>query len=293
MDTVTIQAGVTMQPVIGARPVIVHSDGSPPRVHLYAGAVLDGVWLSGVKLGSDRPITLNDGTKIKNCVIHNYYGGIAEGGNTNHEFTNNRFISCGSGSFYHDMYISNGHAPGGCLIQGNIHIGGEGYKAHLFNGVNSAYPSNVQLLNNFYADGQWSAAAYGTSHTIQDNIFWSDTQITITLQDESTFDFSHNVIGLHTHRVFYKGNPGQSAANNAIVDGAPSVLFSDEIGTNLSVWQESDIVTNLGKSSAQIDSAIAALETAFGQTVQQIHDDATIEGQFTTLKAVIDTWKAA
>jgi hypothetical protein len=35
----------------------------------------------------------------------------------------------------------------------------------------------------------------------------------------------------------------------------------------------------------------ALLASAFTQTVQQIHDDATIETHFATLKAVIDTWK--
>lgn len=291
--------GATMQAISGTRPIITRTDNKPPRIHLNAGVVLNGIWFGGTKeTVTERPITTNDGVVIRNCTFFGYYGGVVEGGNTDHQFINNRFVNCGTGLYYHDFYISNNHAADGCLIQGNIHIGGGGYKSHLYNGVNSLYPSNVQLLNNFYGDVQWGAAVYGQGHTLQDNVFWSDvgsggTNITANLNASATFSFNHNAVGLNTSRIFYASNPGQSADSNAIVDGCPTDLYGDSLGTNLAVWQEANVVSNLGNSSANIDAAIAALETAFGQTVQQIHDDATIEGHFTTLKNVVDTWKLA
>lgn len=295
-DIVTVLAGVTMQAAPGARPIIVHSDGKAPRVYLNANAIIDGVWFGGAKQTGDRPLTLNNGAKVQNCTFFGYYGCVSEGGNTNHQFLNNRFVNCGSGSFFHDIYISEGHAADGCIIEGNIHIGGEGYKLHLFNGVNSTYPSNVQATGNFYASGQWGQAVYGTSHSITKNIIWSvaqtGSQITATLDANATFDWSQNVIGLNTADRFF-GTPsvGRTIDNNCIVDGAPAEVAGDNIGINSHIWQESDIVANLGNSSANIDAAISALESSFAQTVQQIHDDAGIEGNFTTIKNVIDTWK--
>lgn len=295
MDAMTIPAGVTMRPATGARPIISHTDGKPPTVHLNAGATLDGIWIGGAKAATERAITLNNGATVQNCTLFGYYGGIAEGGNTNHQFINNRFVECGTGEFYHDMYISEGHAANACTIQGNIFIGGEGYKVHLFNGVNNAYPSNVKVLNNFFGDVQWGVAVYGQGHTLQDNVLWSCIGIEnalVTVNLDGTFDFDHNVIGLATTRIQYSGSAGQSADSNAIVDGAPAETANDPLGTNLVVWQEADIVSNLGNSSANIQAAVDALEAAFAQTVQQVHDDATIEGHFTTLRNALNMWAA-
>lgn len=297
LDTVTVSAGVTMQADTGARPVIVHSDGKAPQVHLNANATIDGVWFGGTKQTENRPLTLNNGATVKNCTFFGYYGCVSEGGNTNHLFEDNNFVNCGDGSLFHDLYISNNHAAGGCIIRGNVHIGGEGYKLHLYNGVNAAYPSNVQATGNFYAAGQWGQAVYGSGHTVTKNVIWSvsqaGSQITATLDISSTFDWSENVIGLETAARFF-GTPseGRTIDNNCIVDGAPADVAGDDIGTNPHVWQEADIAANLGKSSAQINAAISALETSFAGTVQQIHDDATIEGNFAILRAVVDAWKA-
>jgi hypothetical protein len=79
--------------------------------------------------------------------------------------------------------------------------------------------------------------------------------------------------------------PYGTASDNCFVSPVPTA------GTNPHIWQEADVLSNLGNSSANIDAAISALESAFGQTVQQIHDDATIEPQFDVLKSVIGSWK--
>lgn len=290
-DTVTLRSGVTMLPATGARPVIVHSDGEAPAVILGNGCTLSGIWFGGVNGSTDRAFQLGDNCRVISNTFFNWYEVVAEGGHTRNIYQNNRFVNCGTGSLYHDMYISEGHAVDACLIQGNIHIGGQGYKSHLFNSVNGAYPSNVKLLNNFYGDVQWGQAIYGTGHSVTKNIIWSVTGIIATLAG-SDFTWSQNVIGLDTTtRLFMHPENNQTEDGNCFVSGSVALSYPDYRGTNPVVWQESDVVANLGNSSTNIDAAIAALESAFTQTVQQIHDDSTIETHFATIKAVIDTWK--
>lgn len=290
-DDLDLKSGITLLSESGTRPIITRTDDHPVSINIRENVTVDGVWFGGIKeTVTERDIFPYDGATIKNCTFFGYYGGLAEGGHTNHLILNNRFVNCGTADHYHDMYISTNHAPSGCIVQGNIHISGEGYKVHCYNGVSGTFPQNVTILDNFYGDVKWNHAIYGLGHTILNNVYWS-SQGGVNLNEVATFVWNHNVLGKDNARTFYHASAGQSADRNAIVFGNPSQSLNDPLGTNLSVWQESDIQTNLGKSTADINSAISSLEASFSGTVQQIHDDTTIENNFATLKNVIDSWK--
>lgn len=312
-DTVTVLASVTLQAAEGARPVIVHSDGRPPAVSLWAGCTVSGIWFGGAKQAADRPFQMADNCTVTGNTFFGYYGGIVEGGHVNNLYQNNRFVNCGTGGLFHDIYISGDSSS---RIYDNIHIGGQGYKIHLWH---SAAHADVQ--GNFCADGYYEMVLQSTTSQAIDNIFWNHTPpasswLTVFLQKGT---FTHNLFG---HETFGTGKwdtqmnggdddlgltvdslgligdayedtttwPGNTVTVGPFV-GEGHVLPAP--GTNYTHYALTDLPTLLGYSEAQIDAAIAALEESFAASVATIQADATIEGNFAILRACVDAWKVA
>jgi hypothetical protein len=176
----------------------------------------------------------------------------------------------------------------------NILIGGAAYHIHLFHD-----PTNTEIRNNFSGDADYCLVPNGVNHIIDGNVFWkpSSPGYPVNLSTGSDRTYTKNYHGSiasgserNGHLDWFGGAiPGDmTASGNYYYTNTLEPGYDPNSPT---ITNDGDEITLLGKSAAQIDAAISALETAFQQTVQQIHDDPAIETNFTILKNVIDTWK--
>lgn len=289
-DTVTLgkpNTTMTIRADTGARPIFVHSDGKPPAVDRRANTTVIGLWFGGTRPadGTGAKTAVNGaGGGFTDCTFFGYISGLINGSDAHGNiYRRNRFVRCGYGLLNHPLYVANlnsSQQSDGVLSEENIIVGCEGYSVHYYH-----EPSYGLAQYNFMGDCLYGLAIQGdlVGPSANRNIVWTCTNAPLYHSAPGTCD--HNV-----WRGCSQPNPGtlggaKTFDTNYFVSPVPTA------GTNPVTWQEADVVSNLGNSSANIDAAISALETAFGQTVQQIHDDATIETHFATLKAVIDTWK--
>ncbi len=288
VDRLTVPAGVTLQAASGARPIVMRADGRAPTVVIGDHCTVDGIWFGGT-LKDDVMTGWNvlDDAVVRSCTFFNYYGVIAEGGHTRIRYQGNRFVNCGTGSYYHGIYISNSLAlPGeGAQIVGNLFLGGEGYQIHLWHN-----PANTAIRNNFSGDAQWSLVLNGPGHVAERNIIWGSrgtagARLSMFFSP-GAYRFDGNLIGPHCFDGAWANPAGCTATGNAFV--APRKPFGDKP----LAWQEGDVLANLGRSSAEIDAAIAAIEKAFAGTVAEIHADQSIEGNFAVLADVLARWAA-
>lgn len=269
----------------GARPVITTTDSKCPTVYIGASCDVNGLWFGGLRDEAQETQLAVGGsdTIIRNCVFFNYFQAIGEGTATRTTYRNNKFISCGSGTLNHSIYISNAVNHTAQILE-NIFLGGEAYHVHIWH-----TPTNTTVQSNFSGGADHCLAMEGTGHTIDHNVFWKALSAgsPMNFAAAAVATYSKNYHGPIASNVWMdEGNPGDvTMSGNRYYTGTttcdPSPTYTND----------GDEVTHLGKSAAQIDAAISALEVAFGQTVQQIHDDSTIETHFATLKSVIDTWK--
>ena len=266
---------------INSKPIIVGTDGFPPDITVGSNCIIDGIFIGGSKEEIHGFVNFTgQNSTIQNCTFWGFgqlMGGVA----VNNTIKNNRFVNNGVGALDHDIYINDSTvSPLNTLIQENIHIGGEGYKIHLYHN-----PEGVTIHANFMGGSIISdLAVQQNTHTITNNILWdADYQY----WNAGTCVFNKNIIGVD--RVAFTDIIAWAETNTA--DGNVFANGQTEFGTNPVAWVEADIETNLGYSKAVIDAAIQSLITKFQQTTQQIYDDATIEADFTIFKNIIDTWK--
>lgn len=295
MDSMQIQANVVVRALEGFRPVVVHSAGRPPAVEMGAGSELHDIWFGGAR-DEINGTELHPGNNsiIDNCVFFNFVEAIGEGAASGVTYRQNKFINCGQGTLSHSLYINNAENHTGNVLE-NIFIGGQAYHIHSWH-----EPTETTIRNNFSGDADYCLVPQGANHTIDGNVWWKPTSpgYPINLSTGSNRTYTKNYHGpiasgseRNGHLDWFGGAiPGDITAsgNYYYVNTLEPGYDPDPTTTN-----DGDEITLLGKSAAQIDAAIAALESAFGQTVQQIHDDATIEMNFAVLKAIIDAWKAA
>jgi hypothetical protein len=292
-DTVTLgKTGVslTIQADTGARPVFVHSDGEPPAVDRKSNTTVIGLWFGGARPASDvgsRTAVNGAGGGFTDCTFFNYINGVQNGSDAHGNiYRRNRFVNCGSGAFYHPLYIANMNSilpEHGVLSEENIMVGCEGFSVHYYH-----EPAYGLAQYNFIGDAQDGLALQGDESgpvSGNRNIIWGATGSTL-YNICTTGNCDHNVF----HGCPQPPTPGGTINESRTFDNNYFHGVTTN-GSNPVTWQDADVETNFGKTPAQIDTAISALETAFGGTVQQIHDSATIETHFATLKAVIDTWK--
>jgi hypothetical protein len=285
----TVSADLTinrnMRADTNARPTFVHEDGYPPTVGIGNGVTVDGIWFGGLRPASDagsRTISMGVNAIVRDCTLFGYINGIQNGDNAHgNTYRRNRFVSCGYGAFQHPLYVANMNSTlpeHGVLSEENIMVGCEGFSVHYYH-----EPAYGLAQYNFIGDAQDGLALQGDADgpvSGNRNIIWGAT-------GSPLYDIC--VSGSCDHNVWHDcSQPSAGGAGTFDNNYFHGVTTN---GTNPATWNDSDVETNFGKTPAQIDAAIAALETAFAQTVQQIHDDATIETHFATLKAVIDTWK--
>jgi hypothetical protein len=274
-----------MQADTNTRPIITHQDGEPPAVSIGSGVTAEGIWFGGLRPADEidhRTIGISSNSIVRDCTLFGYINGIQNGDNAHGNiYRGNRFVNCGLGPFWHPLYVANMNSSlpeHGVLAEENIMVGCGGFSVHFYH-----EPAYGLAQYNFIGDADAGLALQGDASgpvSGNRNIIWGASGSPLYHIADGTCD--HNI-----WQGCASPDPGLygSFDNNYFVDPVATS------GTNPQVWQDADVVVNLGKSSAQIDAAIAALESAFAQTVQQIHDDATIETNFAILKSVIDTWK--
>lgn len=264
------------------KPIIVGTDGFPPDITISNNCNINGVWFSGIKFADEGTRHINftgSNSTIQNCIISGYgqcIGGVA----VNNTIKNNIFVNCGYGTLYHDIYISDSSvSPLNTIIQENIHIGGAGYKIHLYHN-----PEGAIIHANFMGGSSVSdLAVQQGADIITNNILW-DTQI--QYWNAGGCAFNKNIMGVD--RVAFTDITETNMANGNVFANGQTAF-----GTNSQAWVEADITTHLGYSKTVIDTAIQSLITKFQQTTQQIYEDTTIEADFTIFKNIIDTWKVA
>lgn len=273
----------TMKADADARPLFVGADGKPPSVSIGDNILVDGLIFGGERPATDvgsNTIVMGKNSVVQNCTLFNYINGIQNGSDAHGNiFRRNRFVRCGYGSLSHPLYVSNLNSSkeaDGVLAEENIMIGCYGYSVHFYH-----QPSYGVARYNFIGDASYGLALQGDQQgpvSGNHNIIWSCSNTPL-----------YNVTALGTcDNNVWKGCTKPTTPDNANYFVSPV----ETSGTNPVVWQESDVTSSLGNSSANIDTAIAEIEACFdGKTVQQIHDDATIDSKFLIIEAVIDIWK--
>jgi hypothetical protein len=277
-----------------ARPILTTSGNKCPAVTIGSNLNVSGLWFGGVR--DEAQLTeLHVGTDIilEGCILFNYVEGVGEGTGTRNIYRRNKFINCGQGTLSHSIYINNAVNHTAQVLE-NILIGGAAYHIHLFHD-----PTNTEIRNNFSGDADYCLVPNGVNHIIDGNVFWkpSSPGYPVNLSTGSDRTYTKNYHGSiasgserNGHLDWFGGAiPGDmTASGNYYYTNTLEPGYDPNSPT---ITNDGDEITLLGKSAAQIDAAISALETAFQQTVQQIHDDPAIETNFTILKNVIDTWK--
>lgn len=274
----------TIEAADGARPIITYADMFPPSMHIPDYMIVRGVWMGGNRPDTPEPfktITMGKNALIEDCTIFGYMNGFQNGSDAHGNiYRRNRFARCGYQLYWHPIYVANGNASSesdGVLTEDCIFVGCEGYSVHYYHepswGV-AQYNFIGNALCGLAVQGDMSGPVSGNR-----NIVWNVTNAAL---------YNATPLGTCDHNV-WKGvaNANQAEDNNYFVSPVPTS------GTNPVVWQESDVVTNLGNNSANIDAACDALEAAFQQSVQDIHADATIEANFAILANVIAAWRSA
>jgi hypothetical protein len=294
LDTINIQSGVFIRAATGARPVITRTDDKPPAVEMAANSRLYNIWLGGLR---DEEISteLHPGNNsvIEDCVFCNYVEAIGEGAAAGVTYRRNKFIGCGSGELSHSLYINNAVDHTASVLE-NIFIGGEAYHVHIWHNA-----TNTPVRNNFSSGADFCVVPQGANHIVEGNIFWkpSSPGYPVNLSTGTDRTYTNNYHGPIASGSLRNGHLdwfGAAIPGDVTASGNHYYTNTLEPGydpNSPTTTNDGDEGTLLGKSTAQIDAAISALETAFAGTVQQIHDSATIETHFATLKAVIDTWK--
>lgn len=281
-DTLTIPTGVSVRAVGGAHPVVVHSDGSPPRLQFSAGCSVTGVWFGGTKFADENGRIISflegGGVTVEGCTFWGYSQAMGGWVGSSNLIKQNRFVNCGYGGLHHDIYCSN---SGDTEISEGIHVGGAGYKIHLYHN-----PEGLTIHANFMANSSISDMAIQQGNdTITNNILWGT--VTASYWNADNCIFTKNIFGIDRAPFtdITAGDPTNTVDGNVFCNG------QTPFGANPEIWDTAAIATNLGKTKVQIDTAITSLISAFEQTVQQIHDSTTIETHFATLKSVVDAWK--
>lgn len=281
--TLTIKGNY--EAAVGARPVIVDGDGYPPAVSRLSGYTVTGLWFGGLRPANDtgyRTVVNGAGGGFTDCTFFNYINGIQNGDDAHGNiYRRNRLVGCGYGALLHPIYIANVNSSGesdGVLTEENIVVGSlGGYGIQLYH-----EPDYAVAQYNFIGDSVNGLAIEGDAGgpvSGNRNIIWGASGTPL---------YNVTELGTCDYNVWQGcDQPNTPDDGNYFVDPVPTS------GTNPHVWQESDVQSNLGKSSAQINAAISALETSFAADAATIQADATIEMNFAVLKAVIDAWKAA
>lgn len=277
--------GVTIKASPGTRPLLIGSSTNPPAIAIGDGTTVSGLWFGGVRAVTNvnaPTITMGKGCLVEDCTLFGYANGIQNGSDAHgNVYRRNRFVRCGFGDLSHPLYVANLNSSklaDGCLAELNIMVGCQGYSVHFYH-----QPSYGVAQNNFMCDCRNGLAIQGDIGgpvSGNHNIIWSVSQ----------WPLYYSVTTGTCDGNAWRNCPQPSGSGPSM--DSEKFINTPHFGTNPVDWQENDVVSNFGVGSSDIDAAIAALEASFAGTVQQIHDDATIEPNFALLAGAVQTWAA-
>lgn len=284
---------------VGARPVLVRTDGYTPSMTCHDDVLVEGLWFGGARdeVIERGWIHFDKRVKFRNNVLWNYFGGIGEGGGSANAYRRNTFVNCGTGFLYHPIYINNSDPLHTAFVLENIFIGGQAWQIHLWHG-----PTNTLIDGNFSADADYCLSLQGTNITASNNVWWKPTSPGFPVGIANSGATANNIYRRNFHGPILEGSTlgeyldwfgsndfdgrGVTLSNNYYY---PNMQRADKAPVLMTLGSEA---TYLGKTAAQIDGAVSALKTAFSGTVQEVHDNTTINGHISTLRSVINKWKS-
>lgn len=273
--------GLTICAEDGARPIIVGTDGYPPSVSVGSNVTIRGVWFGGNRPADNtgsRTIVIGSGSTMEDCVLFNYINGIQNGsdahGNT---YRRIKFVNCGYEFYHHPIYVANFNSSlpeHGVLTEDCIVVGGEGFGVHYYH-----QPSYGVAQYNFIGGTQNALALQGDGQgpvSGNYNIIWGVSGVPL---------YRSTALGSCDGNVWYScGKPDTPGSGNYFI--APV----ETSGTDPVVWQVGDVLTNLGHSVDDINTAVTSTLAAFsGKTAAQVHAS---EISFALFESVILNWKA-
>ena len=255
----------------GERVILTHADGGGPSLYLSDYVRLEGLWMGGAWKDA-RPNGLTIGAKGVQLISNTLFGyedGINQGVAEWNEYRDNRFVLTGQDRFAHGIYLSGGAAPNlaqHAILDGNLFVGGEGYAVHGWHDTR-----NNIVTRNFITGHYWGLVLDGSDHVGQDNVFWR-----LTGQPGREGPIGAGLRGIRTVWRNNRHGPAAPIAASGIITLTGNIEFG-----------ASDAETVLGKSAAEIDTAIAALTTAFRQPPAAILADTSIEPNFALLRSLV------
>jgi hypothetical protein len=282
----------------GERPIFTQTDSVGPALYLYPPLRLVGLWFGTKTQHANHPINkAGPGVDLDSCVFIGYGQAV----NISQDFHRSRirynlFLGCGDSTFWHAVYYSdsvNGGKPNYTdTTYHNVIVGGNGYGLHGWHG-----PSNWMCLSNFVAD-QWAGNAMdGKWSVFRNNIFhgWNEEGLYFD-ENADTYGHivpSHTFVGMRRHGGIQMLGPTDdgfdSCANNTVVTMANGNYLSGTCLAQL-VIDSTQVASKLGLSSVQIDSVVSVIVAMRDKNPTQILNDTTIQGAWSRLNTVIDTW---
>jgi hypothetical protein len=264
------------------KAIITASDGYPPSINIGSGVIVNNIWFGGTKFADSgsRFVSLYDYASMTNCTLWGYGQCTGGGGTKYRTYSKNRFVNCGYGTLYHDIYISAANVNTHDNISEGIHVGGAGYKIQCYHS-----PYGVTVHANFMGGSTHDLAIQGSGgDTITNNILWESTS---TYWNASNCTFNKNIMGLNRFAFsdVTTAGIGNTATGNVFCNGQTT------FGSSPQVWNGAAVLANLGESQASVDTAVSNLETKFANNAATVYADATIETDFAVLRTVVDSWK--
>lgn len=278
----SVPANITIQPAAGARVVLVDTDGGAPNLSLNGSVTLRNLWIGG-----NSPATNENGVQmgsdclIEGCVFFNYYGCIVEGQGIGNTYRDNVFINCGTPGLYHALYITGDMVSlrKDALVEGNLFLSCASYACTLYH-----KPTHCTLRRNLFARVNWGVSDDGSSHVIEDNVFWSTNQFPfLSLSDSTTF--RRNLIGYSNPNFTAALTAGASVSDNCYVERSANPSDTAPVS-----WRFEDARQQLGHPYIYIEAALDTIESAFIdlEDMTTLYTDGTVDYYLDILRELTD-----
>lgn len=272
----------------GQRVIFSQSGDIPPKISVADYVRLEGLWFGGVwkAEGSGGFFVGGSPQSYGIELVNNTFFGYKELSQGSAEYLlyqGNRFVHTGYGRFGHSIYLSGGYTVGSmaqhAIVDNNLFIGGEGYAIHGWHKTH-----NNIVTRNFVSGHYWGLVLDGSDHVVANNFFWRQTG-----QPGREGPFAAWLPGeriLVVNNVFAQ-NPSILGVGADVTIENNAFLSSTRIGADPREVPVDTAEAAFGVTTAQIDGAIAALESAFAAPVETIFADRTIETHFATLRFTV------
>ena len=311
----------------GERPIFQTGDGYAPSSTLLDSTTIVGVWFGGREDAEQKrrhgTIVLSKQDSLNRCVFWGHDKGCIVAASDASRILNCLFVRnlLNSSWPYHEhvIYLSDSNSGQWSrrdIIYRNVAIKAPcGYAWHLWH-----FPSYVEVKRNFAARVNWFAACppqrdngWPTARVyFRDNIYWSNDSGYVNPVDGSPTIFyginidQAGVTGRTNHELVGKPTPapqgksgatcmtaytyGGSGCGDSIWFVGPNLWHGFGCASHPTLGTSADLPTWIGKSQAQMDSAVSRLEQYFTQGNNEILTDRRIMAEWNVITTALDTW---